>query len=312
MIITENILWIVFGLVVIGLLALDLGIFQRKAHASGMKEAVALTAFYVVISLMFAGMVYVWLGSDKSFEFLTAYIVEKSLSVDNLFVFIIIFSYFNVSLKYQHKVLFWGILGALITRGIFIFAGVTLIKLIHPLIYVFGAFLIYTSIKVIRGVDPEVNPEKNFILRHIGKYLPLKKDYIGGNFFIKENLKWFVTPLFIVLMVIESTDVMFATDSVPAVISITQDTFIVYTSNIFAILGLRALYFVISSTMTKFDYLNYGVGIVLAFIGVKMLTSEFYKIPTALSLIIVVSILTLSVAASLIWKKEETEKQAGE
>lgn len=307
--INESILWILFGITLLGLLLFDLGYVNRKAHASGMKEAIYMTVFYVAISLIFSGVVYMWLGADKSFEFLTAYIVEKSLSVDNLFVFIIIFDYFSVNLKYQHKILFWGITGALILRGLFIGIGITAIKLIHPLFYVFGLFLVYTAIKIIRsGDDDEVDPGENIVLKHLAKYLPLKKDYEGGSFFVKENLKYFVTPLFIVLLVVETSDIMFATDSVPAVISITQDPFIVYSSNIFAILGLRALYFVIARTMTMFDYLKYGVAIVLAFIGLKMLASEFYKIPTALSLTVVVGILALSVIVSLIRKKGEDNK----
>lgn len=311
--IDESSLWILFGVIVIGLLAFDLGFVNRKSHASGLKEATLLTIFYVIVSLLFAGWIYLSLGVDKSYEFLTAYIVEKSLSIDNLFVFLIIFSYFNVSLKYQHRVLFYGILGALITRGIFIFTGITLINLFHYAIYIFGAFLIYTGIKLLSsGDDDKVNPEDNFILKHFSKYLPIKKDYEGGSFFVKENLKYFVTPLFIVLLVIETTDVMFAFDSVPAVLSITRDPFIVYTSNIFAILGLRALYFVIARIMPMFAYLNYGLAVVLSFIGFKMVISDIYHIPINLSLGIVMSCLIISVIASIIWKKEDTEKQTGE
>lgn len=298
-------MWILFGIIVVGLLAFDLGFINRKAHASGLKEAILLTFFYIVISLLFAGWIYVSLGADKSFEFLTAYIVEKSLSVDNLFVFLIIFSYFNVSIKYQHRILLWGILGALITRGIFIFTGITLINLFHYIIYLFGAFLIYTGLKLLKSDDDEkINPENNFVLKHFGKYLPIKKDYEGGNFFVKVNSKYFVTPLLIVLLVIETTDVMFAFDSVPAVLSITRDPFIVYTSNIFAILGLRALYFVIARIMPMFAYLNYGLAVVLTFIGVKMVISDIYEIPINLSLIIVLSCLIISVICSMIWRKE--------
>ncbi len=308
--ITESQLGIIFIIGIFGLLALDLGRFQKNPHKAGLKEAIYLTIFYVIISLLFALLIYVELGSDKAGLFLTGYIVEKSLSVDNLFVFLIIFSYFGVSIKYQHRILFWGILGALITRGIFIAGGVTLISKFHFLLYGLGLFLVYTGIKILRsGDDDQVDPSKNILLKYYNKYFskyyPLKQDYVGANFFIKENSIRYITPLFIVLLVIESTDVMFATDSVPAVLSITQDPFIVYTSNIFAILGLRALYFVIANAMPSFPYLKYGVAVVLSFIGIKMLVASFIVISTGLSLGIVVSCLTLSIIASLMWKEEE-------
>lgn len=304
--VNETLLWGVFIVIVFALLAFDLGVFQRKAHAAGMKEAIIMTIFWICVSLIFCIGIYVFLGKDKSFEFLTGYIVEKSLSVDNLFVFMVIFTYFNVGLKYQHKILFWGIVGALITRGIFIFVGIGLVNVFHYAIYIFGAFLVYTGLNLLKSDgDDKVDPSQNFFLRHFGKYIPIKKDYEGGQFFVKENLKYLVTPLFIVLIVIETTDVMFAFDSVPAVISITRDPFIVYTSNIFAILGLRALYFVIARIMPMFTYLNYGLAIVLTFIGAKMLTSDIYKIPTSWSLGIVLGVLLVSIVASLIWSKKD-------
>lgn len=305
--IAESTLWILFTVVVLGLLAFDLGVFHKKSHVSSMKEAILLSILYIAVSLIFAGVVYIWLGIDKSFEFLTGYIVEKSLSVDNLFVFMVIFAYFKVDLKYQHRVLFWGILGALITRGIFIFTGITLINTFHYLIYVFGAFLIYTGLKLLKSDDNDkVNPEDNFVLKHVSKYLPIKKDHNGGEFIVKGNPsgRYYVTPLFIVLLVIETSDVMFAFDSVPAVLSITQDPFIVYTSNIFAILGLRALYFVIARIMPLFAYLNYGLAIVLTFIGVKMVTSDIYHIPVNLSLAVVMGVLIMSIVASVVLNKE--------
>lgn len=305
--INESILWIPFIIVIIALLAFDLGIVNRKSHTAGLKEAIYLSIFYIVISLIFALVIYITLGADKSFEFLTAYIVEKSLSVDNLVVFSVIFTYFSVDLKYQHRVLFWGILGALITRGIFIFTGMTLINMFHFLIYLFGGFLIYAGLKLLKkGDDDNVNPGNNKLLKIASKYLPIKKDYVGSNFIVKhENLLYF-TPLFLVLLVVESTDVMFAFDSVPAVLSISRDTFIVYTSNVFAILGLRALYFVLANVMEKeLVYLNYGVAVVLTFIGVKMVISDFYHIPTNISLMIVATLLGLSVIASVIWKREK-------
>lgn len=298
--INQMYMWIGFFILIIILLAIDLGVFHRKVHAISLKEAVLLSIFWISLAMIFNAGIYHILGVDKAFEFLTGYIVEKSLSVDNLFVFLIIFSYFKVDIKYQHKILFWGILGALITRGIFIFTGITLINLFHYAIYIFGAFLIYTGIKLTRsGDDDKVDPGKNFVLTHIGKYIPIAKDYQGDKFFIRNSPNLFITPLLIVLLVIETTDVMFAFDSVPAILSITRDSFIVYTSNIFAILGLRALYFVIAKIMPMFFYLNYGLAVVLTFIGVKMVISDFYKIPITLSLGIVASVLLISILISM-------------
>lgn len=314
--------WLIFGIVISALLAFDLGYVNRKSHQAGLREAILLSCFYIAISLLFAAWLYISMGADYSFLFLTGYIVEKSLSVDNLFVFLLIFSYFNVGIRYQHRILFWGILGALVTRGIFIFAGISIINLFHPIIYLFGALLIYTGYKLLTAKDDDeaMNPEDNFFLKAYHKYfsyyIPLKKDYEGSKFFIKEKGVYFITPLFLVLLVIESSDVMFATDSVPAILSISQDPFIVYTSNIFAILGLRALYFVLAKIMPMFTYLNYGVAVVLTFIGVKMVINDFVEIPTAISLLVVAGCLLLSVVASVIWKKEEiiveTEKVVGE
>ncbi len=305
--ISESIFWVVFGVVILALLIFDLEYINRRAHAISMKEASLMTIFYVVISLIFAAGISLLLGVDKSFEFLTAYILEKSLSVDNLFVFLTIFTYFNVNAKYQHRILFWGILGALITRGIFIFVGIAAINMFHFVLYIMGLFLIYTGIKVGTSDDDKpVDPSKNFVLTKLSKHLPLKKDYKGSEFFTKHNSSWFMTPLFIVLLVIESTDVMFSVDSVPAVLSVTSDTFVAYTSNIFAILGLRSLYFVIAQLMPKFDYLKYGLAFVLSFIGVKMLIGEIYKIPTSLSLLVVAGVLAISIIASVMKNKSET------
>ncbi len=301
--------WAIFFIWFVGMLAFDLLYVNKKSHQAGLKEAICLSIFYIGITFIFAIGIYVYLGQEKFFLFLTGWIVEKSLSVDNLFVILTIFTYFNVSLKYQHKVLFLGILGALITRGLFIFVGITAINYVHFVIYILGAFLIYTGIKILKGNDPKINPESNFFLKkyhkYFSRYIPLKKDYVGNKFFIKENGIYFITPLLLVLIVIESTDIVFSVDSVPAILSISQDTFIVYTSNIFAILGLRALYFVLATTMTKFAYLNYGVAVVLTFIGIKMILSNIIEIPTAISLIIVAGCLLLSVIASLLWKQED-------
>ena len=302
--------WLIFFIGVAGLLAFDLGYVNRKSHQAGIREAILLSCFYIAISLLFAAWLYISMGADYSFMFLTGYIVEKSLSVDNLFVFLLIFSYFNISDRHQHRILFWGILGALITRGIFIFAGISIIELFHPIIYVFGAFLIYTGIKILRSNDDddEMNPADNFFLklyhRYFSKAYPLKSEYEGSKFVIKEKGVYFITPLLIVLIVIESSDILFAVDSIPAILSISQDPFIVYTSNIFAILGLRALYFVLAKIMVYFTYLNYGIAIILTFIGIKMVISDFYEVSIPLSLGIVAVCLILSILASLIWKKE--------
>lgn len=306
--------WLLFGIIISALLAFDLGYVNRKSHQAGLREAILLSLFYIAISLLFAAWLYISMGADTSFLFLTGYIVEKSLSVDNLFVFILIFSYFNISDKHQHRILFWGILGALITRGIFIFAGISIIELFHPIIYLFGAFLIYTGIKILRSTDDddEMNPADNFFLKAYHKYFskayPLKTEYEGSKFFVKEKGIYFITPLLIVLIVIESSDILFAVDSIPAILSISQDPFIVYTSNIFAILGLRALYFVLARIMPLFAYLNYGVAVVLTFIGIKMVLSDVIEIPTVISLLVVAGCLLLSVIASMIWKKEDVEK----
>lgn len=293
-------LWLGFICLILLLLILDLGLFQRKAHAIKMKEAVILTVFWISLALIFNVGIYFYMGSQKAFEFLTGYIVEKALSVDNLFVFLLIFGYFKVEPKYQHKVLFWGIIGALITRGIFIFTGTELVDRFHFVIYIFGGFLIYTAIKLCKdGEEKDIDPGNNIFVKYFSKVVRIKKDYTGSNFFVKENIVY-ATPLFIVLIVVESTDVMFAFDSVPAVISITTDKFIVYSSNIFAILGLRALYFVISGLMPMFYYLNYGLAIVLGFIGTKMIISDWYHVPTVASLGMVVSILFISIILSVI------------
>lgn len=293
-------LWLGFIFLILILLIIDLGIFQRKAHAIKMREAILLTIFWIVLALIFNVVIYFYFGSQKAFEFLTGYIVEKALSVDNLFVFILIFAYFKTDPKYQHKILFWGILGALITRGIFIFTGIELVERFHFFIYIFGIFLIYTALKLMRSDDgePDVDPGNNKIVKYFSKIVRVKKDYAGSNFFVKES-PFAVTPLFIVLLVIESTDVMFAFDSIPAIISITTDKFIVYSSNIFAILGLRALYFVIARLMPMFYYLNYGLAIVLGFIGVKMIISDWYHVPIALSLSVVGGILLVSIISSV-------------
>jgi tellurite resistance protein TerC len=293
--------WLAFLVLIFLLLALDLGVFQRKVHAIKLKEALLFSVFWTIIALLFNLIVYFWLGARPALEFLTGYLIERSLSMDNLFVFYLLFSYFKVPAANQHKVLFWGILGALVLRFAFIFAGVSLINRFHWTIYILGLFLVYSGIKMAFQGESEIHPEKNPVLRFSRKLLPVTKDYHRNRFFVKAAGRRLVTPLFIVLLVVETTDIMFAVDSIPAILAITLDTFIVFASNVFAILGLRALYFALAGVMEIFHYLHYGLSLILAFVGVKMLISDIYKIPTSLALGVVGAILALSIAASLIW-----------
>ncbi len=297
----ETILWIVFAIIVPVVLTLDLAVFQRKSHTIKTKEALIMTACYMALALLFAVAVYFMLGRDKSFTFLTGYIVEQSLSMDNLFVFLLIFTTFAVPSDYQHRVLFWGIIGAVAMRGIFIGSGWALLRALHWVIYIFGAFLIYTAITIATKKDAEVNPKKNLLFRLSSKYLPVTDDYRAGKFFTRENGRLLATPLFLVLLVIESTDVIFAVDSIPAILSITSDLFIIYTSNIFAILGLRALYFAISGLTKKLVYLNYGLAAILGLLGIKMLISSWVEVPVPVSLGAVVGILLLAALVSYLW-----------
>lgn len=295
--------WAGFLLFVLLMLALDLGVFHRKSHEVKIKEALAWSAVWISLALIFNAGVYFYLGKEKAIEFLTGYVIEKSLSVDNLFVFIMVFSYFNVDTKYQHKVLFWGILGALVMRAIFIFAGVALIQQFHWIIYVFGAFLIFTGIKMLVQKNEEVSPDKNPLVRLFKRFFPVTDTMHGDRFFVKINAKTVATPLFIVLLIIEFTDLIFAVDSIPAILAISTDTFIIFTSNVFAILGLRALYFALAGIAKLFYYLKYGLSAILVFVGVKMVVAGFFKIPVMYSLLIIVSILTLSILASVIFPK---------
>jgi tellurite resistance protein TerC len=295
----QALLWVVFIIFVFTMLALDLGFFHRKEHVVKIKEALIWSAIWIALALLFNLGLYFWLGPRPALQFLTGYLVEKSLSVDNLFVFLLIFSYFRVSPIYHHKVLFWGILGALIMRAIFIATGVTLIHRFHWIIYVFGVFLIFTGIKMAVQKDKEVHLERNPILRLFQRFFPVTNRYDAGNFFTRKEGRHFATPLFVVLLVVETTDVIFALDSIPAVLAITIDPFIVYTSNVFAILGLRALYFALSGIMQLFYYLHYGLAIILAFVGVKMLLNDIYHIPEGIALGVIASILLFSVMISV-------------
>jgi tellurite resistance protein TerC len=302
------ILWIGFNLFVLGMLALDLGVFHRKAHTVSIKESTTWSVIWVSLAMIFNLGVYLAWGQEKALEFLTGYVIEKSLSVDNLFVFLMIFQYFATPAEYQHRILFWGILGALVLRAIFIAAGAALISNFHWMIYVFGAFLVFTGIKMYLQGDEKLEPEKNPVVRLFERCMPISKRYHGQKFFIREGGKIHATLLMIVLIVIETTDVIFAVDSIPAIFAITQDPFIVYTSNVFAILGLRALYFMLAGAMEMFTYLKLGLSFVLAFVGAKMMLVDVYKIPIGVSLSVIGGVLALSVIASLAMQQRRTAK----
>jgi tellurite resistance protein TerC len=305
---------VVFTLVVLGLLALDLGVFHRKAHAVSLKEAALWTAIWVTLSMLFCLGIYLFHDHQKALEFLAGYLVEEALSVDNLFVFIVIFEYFNVPAKYKHRVLFWGILGALIMRGTLIGFGALLVSKFHWIIYIFGAILVYTGFKLLTQSDEDaVEPEKNPLLKIVRRRMPVTEGYRDMHFFVKESGRWMATPLLIVLVVIESTDLIFALDSIPAIFGITTNPFVVYSSNVCAILGLRSLYFLLASIMDKFRYLKVGISAVLIFVGLKML-AEIVKIhlPIGISLAVVASLLVGSVVASMVLPSAGPEKPAEE
>ena len=299
--------WILFNLFVLAMLALDLGVFQRKGHVVRFREAVTWSLVWIALAVTFAVIVFFWHGRTESLEFITGYVIELSLSVDNLFVFLLIFRYFRVPPQDQHKVLCWGIVGALIMRAIFILLGVTLIQRFHWIIYVFGAFLVYSGIQLLSEEEKEIQPEKNPLLRLLRRFVPVTDTYEQGKFFVRRP-QLFATPLLVVLIVIETTDLIFATDSIPAVLAITLNAFIVYTSNIFAILGLRSMYFALSGMMEIFHYLHYGLSLVLIFIGGKMLISHYYQISTHLSLAVVGGLLLASIGASLAFPKKAASK----
>ena len=304
-------LWVGFNLFVLAMLALDLGVFHKKMHVVTFKESITWTFVWVSLAMVFNFGIYHYMGPQKGLEFFTGYVIEKSLSVDNVFVFALLFSYFAVPQLYQHKVLFWGILGALIMRAIMIFLGAALIAKFSWIIYVFGAFLILTGIKMIVKREEEIHPERNPLVRWFKKLMPVTSDYRGDKFFVRENGILMATPLFVVLLIVEFSDVIFAVDSIPAIFAVTTDPFIVYTSNVFAILGLRSLYFALAGVMDKFHYLKIGLGVVLTFVGVKMLLGHTpYKIDTLVSLGVIVSVLTISVLLSLLWPKKVVLKHA--
>ena len=291
--------WVLFNLFVIAMLALDLGVFNRRAHSIRFREALGWSAMWVALAAAFAVLVYFWRGRTASLEFATGYLIELSLSVDNLFVFLVIFRYFHVPDILQHRVLFWGILGALLARGTFILAGVSLIRQFHWIVYVFGMLLVWSGIKLLREGDKEINPEKNPVLRAFRRWMPVTDDYVGEKFWVRQP-GLYATPLVVVLLVVETTDILFAVDSIPAVLAITLNAFIVYTSNVFAVLGLRSMYFAVAGMMDLFEYLHYGLSVVLIFIGAKMLASHYVTVPTHVALAVVAGVLAVSVAASLV------------
>jgi tellurite resistance protein TerC len=293
--------WAVFALVVIGALAVDLGLFHRKAHVVKMREAAMWTAVWAALALSFNGWIYYRFGGVKAAEFLQGWLLEYALSIDNIFVFLVVFRYFRVPADQLHRVLFWGILGAVISRGIFIGLGAVLIQRFHWVMYILGAFLVYTSIKILFDKEGEVDPERNPALRLFRRFVPTTSEYHGQKFLIRLNGRVTATPLLVVLVVVEMTDVMFAVDSIPAIFGVTTDVFIVFSSNIFAILGLRSLFFLIEGLVQKLRYLKAGVALILAFIGIKILIESLYKIPVAVSLSVLAGILATATIMSLVF-----------
>jgi tellurite resistance protein TerC len=306
----QMLLWGGFGTFVLVMLALDLGVFHRQARVVNIQEALRWSAIWIALALLFNLGVYLWYGTGAALAFLTGYVLEKSLSVDNLFVFLMILSYFSVPLAYQHKVLFWGILAALLMRGMMIAVGTVLIQTFHWVLYIFGGFLVLTGLKMAVQQHEDVHPEHNPVVRLFTRFMPVTAAYHAEKFFVQLNGRYFATPLFVVLLMIEVTDVVFALDSIPAVLAVTTDPFIVYTSNVFAILGLRALFFALSGLMGLFHYLRYGLAVVLVFIGVKMLLSDVSHIPAHWALTVVLGVILLSVLASLIYPVPEASISA--
>jgi tellurite resistance protein TerC len=304
-------LWAGFTAFIVALLVVDLGVFHRKAHTVRYREALGWSAFWVGLALAFNLLVYRWFGAERALEFLTGYLIEKALSVDNIFVFLMVFSYFAVPTAFQHRVLFWGILGALLMRAAFIVAGAALLQRFHWVIYVFGAFLLLTGIRLLRGAGAELHPEKNPLYRLFRRFVPAVDRYHGAAFTVVENGRRYATPLLLVVVVLEATDLVFAIDSIPAIFAVTTDPFIVYTSNVFAILGLRALYFLLAGALDQFRFLKVGLGLVLCFVGGKMALADIVDVPIVASLAVVATLLGGAVAASLAWPGSKDAAPAG-
>jgi len=302
-------LWAGFTLFVLALLALDLGVFHRKAHVVGFREALGWSAIWVVLAVAFGAGVWHLYGEQRGLEYLTGYLIEKALSVDNIFVFVVLFSAFAVPAVYQHRVLFWGIVGALVMRAVFIVLGAALIQRFHWVLYVFGAILVLTGVKLLLQRAQQVHPEKNPLFRLFRKLVPAVGDYHGQSFTVVKDGKRFATPLLLVLAAIEATDLVFAVDSIPAIFAVTNDPFIVYTSNIFAMLGLRAMYFLLADVVTRFQYLKTGLALVLVFVGAKMLIADLYKVPIVVSLLVVATLIFGSILVSLAATAKRTTAQ---
>jgi len=306
-------LLIAFNAGVLALLAIDLGVFNKKAHKISVKEAAAWSSVWIALSLGFAGVIHMLSGREAALEFVTGYLIEYSLSIDNIFVIVLIFSYFRIAEKYQHRVLFWGIIGALLMRGSMIAAGAFLIGRYHWIIYVFGAFLIFTGIRMAMQDEADIEPESNPVLRLVRRLVPVTQDFRDQSFFVREPLhrgeqaRILATPLFVVLILVETTDLIFAVDSIPAIFAVTRDPLIVYTSNVCAILGLRSLYFLLAGVIHKFQFLKLGLAVVLTFVGVKMLLGSVYEIPIFVSLLVIAVILALSIVASVVFPRDKAD-----
>ena len=295
--------WLAFATIVLVMLALDLGVFHRKAHVVRLREALVWSTLWIALSLLFNLGIYAQLGSQAALDFFTAYVIERTLSIDNIFVFLLIFSYFSVPPQFQHRVLFWGIVAALLMRALFIAAGLALIAKFDWILYVFGAFLVYTGIKMAVRREGEIHPERNPVLRLFRRFYPVTNEYHEASFLVRMDGRYAATPLLVVLLVVETTDVIFAVDSIPAVLAITVDPFIVYTSNVFAILGLRALYFALAGIMEPFHYLHYGLSAILIFVGVKMIVAHVYEVPTVLALAFIALTMVISIVASMMYPR---------
>lgn len=303
---TSLLVWIIFVIFILLVLALDLGVFHKKSHSVGFKESIAWSVVWIIMALLFAGVLFFWRGQEDMMLYLTGYVIEKSLSVDNLFVFLLIFSFFRIPGEYQHKILFYGILGALVMRAFFIWAGIAVLQKFHWVIYIFGALLIVSGIKMLLPEKGDVNLEDKWIIKFTKKLFPTTHDFHGDKFFVKLDGKWWVTPLFITLIFVEFSDLVFAVDSIPAIIGITDDPFLVFTSNVFAILGLRSLYFALKGFADIFHYLKYGLSFILVFIGVKLLISGVFHMPVSITMGVIFGVLLISIILSLLTRKKTT------
>ena len=295
--------WLAFNVFIVGMLFLDLFVLHRHAHVVSLREAAITSCGWIVLGLAFGAFIWWWRDGTAAGEYLAGYLIEKSLSVDNVFIFVLIFSFFSVPAAYQHRVLFWGVVGALVMRGIFIVAGAALLERFDWILYLFGAFLLFTAFKMLRHTEMTLDPQQNRLLRLVGRIVPLTPDYDGQRMFTRRTGALMATPLFAVLVMVETTDLVFAVDSIPAIFAVTRDPFLVYTSNAFAILGLRALYFLLAGVADRFVYLKTGLAVILAFVGTKMLIVEFYHVPVWASLAVIGGVLSLAIGASLMSRR---------